>query len=165
MDSIVLAFAIYLIRIKRWQRFEWTIIVCMFLRHAMNAFHVTNKFEESFEFETSSYILWFSISATLGPIYHWIYASQYLKTSFLTRGIVKKAILLFQRHKTDIENNSETISYWSDFVSQHGSIDEAMNLEKARAKAIRRNFFFIDIILMAILPCIEGLPLYVYDFP
>ena len=31
---------------------------------------------------------------SLGPMSHWIYASQYMKTCFLTKSIVKKALLI-----------------------------------------------------------------------
>ena len=105
---------------------------------------------------------YFLFTTSLSLTYHWIYASQYLKTRFLTSGIVNRAVLLFQRHKTVIENSYETTSQWSDFVSSHSSIDAAMKHEKARAQKIDKIFLFIDIILMALIPTIGGLLLPVY---
>ena len=32
--TVILGLAIYFIKIKRCQRFEWTIIICMFLKYA-----------------------------------------------------------------------------------------------------------------------------------
>ena len=37
MDVIILGLAIYFLVRKRWQRFEMTILVCMFFKHFSNA--------------------------------------------------------------------------------------------------------------------------------
>ena len=63
-----------------------------------------------------------SILNTLGPISHWIYASQYLKTSFLTEGIAKRAILLVRKNKTVLDKCNQ-ISQWDEFVRKHNQID------------------------------------------
>lgn len=70
------------------------------------------------------YIMWNTLRNTLGPICHWIYASQYLKTCFLTSGIVEKAVLIHERHQTVIEDQylQKTMSY-THFISSHDAID------------------------------------------
>ena len=35
MHVVILCLAIYIIKIKRWSRFEWTILVCMFLKYLL----------------------------------------------------------------------------------------------------------------------------------
>ena len=48
-----------------------------------------------------------TLCSIFGPICHLTYASQYMKTCYLTPGIVKKALLLLERHRTVIENEYE----------------------------------------------------------
>ena len=38
IETIILALAIYFITIKRWQRFEWTILLCMFIKYSFYIF-------------------------------------------------------------------------------------------------------------------------------
>ena len=90
----------------------------------------------------------------LGPIYHWTYASQYLKTCLLTRGILKRAILLFQRNKTVIDEH-DLNSQWFEFVQKNETIDVTLNYEKSRAKKIRKIFLFIDIVMIVMMLCSE----------
>ena len=117
MDIIVLALGIYFIRIKRWQRFELSIVVCMFLKYFLYAFQTTDTYVAlSDKVIIAPYIFTESLLQALGPINHWIYTSQYLKTSFLTRGIVKKAILLYHRNKTVIENEYGRTTTTSEFI-------------------------------------------------
>ena len=53
------------------------------------------------------FVLILTLKDSLGPICHWTYASQYMKTCFLTPSIGKKAQLLLLRHLTVIENEYE----------------------------------------------------------
>ena len=103
MGALILGMAVYFIKIKRWQRFEWTIILCMFLKYAMNPISTTNAYNEWMETSKMHVLVIRSVWPCLGPIYHWIYASQYLKTCLLTRGILRRAILLFKRNKTIVD--------------------------------------------------------------
>ena len=64
-----------------------------------------------------------AVMYTVGPICHWIYASQYIKTCFLTQGIVKKAVLLLERHRTVIGNSYEHTSSFNNFVRKNVAID------------------------------------------
>ena len=92
MDALILALAIYFIIIGRWQRFEWTIVLCMFLKYALYAFMASEAYMEYIKYDSVIYAVIASLNWTLGPICHLIYASQYLKTCFLTNGILKRAI-------------------------------------------------------------------------
>ena len=82
----------------------------------------------------------------LGPFCHWIYASQYLKTCFLTSGIVNKALLLLARHKTVIENEYNRTSLMSDFIRNNDAIDTDIKNERNRSKRIHKTFFMIDLV-------------------
>ena len=98
----------------------------MFLKYAVFAFITTDAHLELIPIGSTRSILVYTFYFSLGPICHWTYASQYLKTCFLTKGIVKRAVLLFQRHKAVIENDYETTSQLDEFVQKHSSIDDAM---------------------------------------
>ena len=95
LQAAVICLAIYLIRMKRWSRFEWTIIVCMFLKCSL---YELSSSETIFEWSVSGStlsVVFCLLEVSLEPICHYIYASQYIKTCFLTKDIVKRAILLF----------------------------------------------------------------------
>ena len=98
MDAVIFGLAIYFIYQKRVQRFEWTIIVCMFSKYTLYA--LQQKLQTNTDNSYYRMMILQYVSSTLGPICHWFYASQYLKTCFLVRGIVERAFLLFQKHKT-----------------------------------------------------------------
>ena len=44
MCAVSIVFAVYFIIIKRWKRFEWTILLCMFIKYAINAYIATEAF-------------------------------------------------------------------------------------------------------------------------
>ena len=69
---------------------------------------------------------------------------------------MKKAILLFQRHRTTISNDYGRAMNLDDFVRSHNDIDKDMRNEKAKTEEIKRVFLTIDIFLMMLLPTIEG---------
>ena len=96
MCTVIIALAVRLIRIKKFSRFEWTIIICMLLKYSMYALGSNFVFFEWLMTNKMLFTVFLTLYFTLGPICHWTYASQYLKTCFLTRGIVKRAILLYQ---------------------------------------------------------------------
>ena len=75
MGAVILGMALYLIKIKRWQRFEWTIILCMFLKYAMNPISTTNAYNEWLETSNIHILVVKSVWFCLSPMYHWIYAS------------------------------------------------------------------------------------------
>ena len=129
----------------------------MQLKYTRYALNENEDFVEWIGTNNMLYTVWFILAEMLGPIYHWTYASQYLKTCFLTKDIIKRAVLLFQRNKTTIVEHGST-QYWNEFVREHNKIDEALKNEKSRTKAIKRVFLFIDITLSLILLSIEGFP-------
>ena len=100
----------------------------MFLKYALYAFQTTDAFTKWYTNDdyTVIFSMYKSLYYMLGPIYHWTYASQYLKTCLLTRGILKKAILLFQRNKTVIDEH-DLNSKWFEFVQKNETIDVTLN--------------------------------------
>ena len=44
MDFLILAFAVYFIINKKWKRFEWTILSCMFVKYTLYAFGTTQTY-------------------------------------------------------------------------------------------------------------------------
>ena len=159
MDALIIALAVYFIKIKRYQWFEWAIIVCLFMKYALYALYALYPEDEFTQLvggpKSALFIILVSLIFTLGPISHMIYTSQYVKTCFLVRGMEKKAVLLFERHKTVIDQYDSTLQ-WKEFVHKHNSIDEMMKQEIARSRKIYKIFLFIDIVLMTLMPCIEG---------
>ena len=126
MLAIILCLAIYIISIKRWSRFEWTIIVCMIIKYTL---YVAATDAIELGKGTVLLVMFASLYSSLGPICHLIYASQYIKTCFLIKGIVKRAILLFQRNNKEIDK-FELSSQWDEFVREHITIDESIKHEK-----------------------------------
>ena len=49
------------------------------------------------------YLIVVSLFWSAGPIAHWTYASQYIKTCVLIPGLVDKVKLLMERHQSAIE--------------------------------------------------------------
>ena len=82
MGAVIICFAVYLIFIKRWNRFEWTIVLCMFMKYALFAFGETDAFKSYDTRILSSkdsfplfYEVYWSLWWTLDCVCHWIYAS------------------------------------------------------------------------------------------
>ena len=65
----------------------------------------------------------YSLNVSTGPVAHWIYASQYMKTCYLVPGLVNKARLLFKRHSITFESEYERTTSVAEFVRQNNSID------------------------------------------
>ena len=65
---VVLAMTIFLVKNKRKERFEWTIIVLMACRYAINA--SANYFSNIQFWNDGSKIILFSLYFGLGPLYH-----------------------------------------------------------------------------------------------
>ena len=61
-------------------------------------------------------IIFYTMNYTLSPIYHWIYASQYLKTCLLVPNLAQKAKLILERHHTAIKNGLDIIASVPEFV-------------------------------------------------
>ena len=93
---------------------------------------------------------------TFGPICHWAYASQYVKTCFLNPSVVKKANLLLGRHLTVIENEYEPTTLVSDFIRQHDLIDADIQKEKRKNKTLGKIFLIIDILITVFIITIEA---------
>ena len=80
MYLVLIPFTIFCFTNGHRQRFELTILIIMFAKYAVYAVR------DTFPYHISS--LWFlaigyTLVNSIGPICHWIYASQYLKTCFL----------------------------------------------------------------------------------
>ena len=75
MDSVILGLAVYFISIKRWQRFEWTMLLCMFVKYAMYGITTTDVYQEWSSSGSVLTIVFWSFYWTLGPVCNWIYAS------------------------------------------------------------------------------------------
>ena len=103
---VLTALTIYFIKIKRWQRFELTILVLMFLKYILAAFTEVFHEREGIFKNNQVVMIYVTFKLTLGPICHWIYASQYTKTFWLTSGIIKKACLLCYKHHKLLESSS-----------------------------------------------------------
>ena len=104
---MVASIVVFLIKHQRKKPFEWTIVVlmtCKYIIYNLSSFEVIKERVEHSPDKEVQYIMWWTIKKTLGPICRWIYVSQYLKTCYLTSGIVNKALLLLKRHQTVIED-------------------------------------------------------------
>ena len=110
-------------------------------------------------YKSLSFVVIFTLTSALGPISHWIYASQYLKTSLLIKELVERAFLLSKKHKAVIDkfDKQDQISQWKNFIQKHNQIDGAMQLEKARTKRVHKIFLFIDISFSLLILSIEGI--------
>ena len=157
---LLLTVAVYFVKNGRNNRFEWTILFFIFLKYTIYILLLLDVVrEEIIKSDTFTFVLG-SLSYTSGPIMHWIYVSQYIKTCCLSTGIVKRAYLLLMRHRTVIDNNYETTSECSDFVRNHMSIDRDMQTERDKSRSVHRIFLVIDILIQISLPVIYGFIMY-----
>ena len=76
-----------------------------------------------------------------------------MMTCFLTKGIVKKAFLIFQRNQAVIEEYTSTKKSL-EIVIMDRNIDREINNENTRVQKVQRRFLIVDIILMALFSCI-----------
>ena len=44
MDAVIITIAVYFIFIKSCKRFEWTILLCMFVKFSLQAFYATDAY-------------------------------------------------------------------------------------------------------------------------
>ena len=152
MHAVIFCLVIYFISIKRWSRFEWTIIVCMTIKYTLFELVTVDDINSWIGEGSSLTIVFMTLYSSLGPICHWVYASQYIKTCFLIKGIVKRAILLFQSNKAVVDKFESSVK-WDKFVCEQITIDEGMQREKSRAKTIQKIFLSTDIFMMAVILC------------
>ena len=82
MMVLAVALTVYFFKIKRRQRFEITILVCIFVKYTC---YMLNQDKRILKLENNSafYVPFYTFATTLGPISHWIFSSQYIKTCFL----------------------------------------------------------------------------------
>ena len=92
---ILFAFFLYLIKLQRGERFEVTILISMATKNA--TFVVLAMYDGIYE-NDFIYLIVVSLFWSAGPIAHWTYASQYIKTCVLIPGLVDKVKLLMERH-------------------------------------------------------------------
>ena len=106
-------------------------------------------------------IFYETLKATLGPTCHWIYASQYTKTLWLTSGIIKKACLVsYKHHKTLGSSSLMQIP----ITLQPHEIEMELNQQKDRSKQIKRVFLIVDTVLIILIPCLQCFMLYLLDY-
>ena len=121
---ILLSFlTMYFVRIKSWQRFEVAILVLMFFKYVLFVFYWTETLQELENQNVSFAVLILSLRTTLGPACHWIYSSQYIKTSFLISSITRKARLLLEGYRTEIDDKFSMRSMSSDDLQKNDIID------------------------------------------
>ena len=123
----------------------------MFLKYSIYIIEEVDLFWESIKRNGWLFIIVFMLSYSLGPISHWTFASQYMKTCFLTKGIVKKACLLLERHQTVIENELEHSNTLNSFFIKHAYIDQEVKNEQAKSNYIQKIFLIIDISFMIVI--------------
>ena len=102
------------------------------------------------------HILFNTLNDFLGPICHMIYASQYLKTYFLSSCIVKKALLLFERHRSVIDTKIVRESNVSDLLSKNYIIDSEIKKERIRSKSVHKIFLVVDSVFVMLMTCTQG---------
>ena len=96
----------YLIYHQHKERFQITIVAVMTLKYTL---HIVRQVMSLNQIQGTNavQVLLYSLDVSTGPISHWIYASQYMKTCCLVPGLVKRARLLLQRHCMTIANEYE----------------------------------------------------------
>ena len=137
-------------------------MVCMFLKYAV---YLTNRINQHYALGFENNMLYHALFNTLNdflsPICHMIYASQYLKTYFLSSCIVKKALLLFERHRSVIDTKIARESNVSDLLSKNSIIDLEIKKERIRSKSIHKIFLIVDTIFVVLMTCTQGTLYYV----
>ena len=103
--------------------------------------------------------MYVTLKLTLGPICHWIYASQYTKAYWLTQGIIKKACLLCYQHHKLLESSS--LRQLASSLQYH-EIETELKTQKARSKMIKRIFLVVDISLMILIVCVQRFLCYAF---
>lgn len=83
---------------------------------------------------------------------HWIYTSQYVKTCLLTQGIVKKALLVYERHQSFIDKEYRPSIPIDVFVRENKSIDMEVKYEKNRKRTVKKIFIAVDIFAVVLIP-------------
>ena len=110
-------FATFLIKNKRGKRFEVSIIISMTLFYVIvvSLRLFGDKIYESLLFATITN----TFQDASGIIAHWTYASQYMKTCMLIPGLLNKARLLLERHKTAIKDEYDPTLPTNEFLRRH----------------------------------------------
>ena len=139
MLLILVALGVKLLSIGRYQRFEMSILFFMLSKYGADLLF-TFLFPDKNNLSGIIFNTLAVCHSALSPASHWMYASQYLKTYYLTAGIVKKANLLLERNRTVIDNEYETTSIMSSFVYKHFAIDAQLKEEKSKSKRIKKIF-------------------------
>ena len=67
---IVIILAIYLIKIKRYKRFEWIIVIVMFINHSLRALITTDSFKIWIYADYTRTVIFWSIFYALMPTLH-----------------------------------------------------------------------------------------------
>ena len=148
--TALLAFLVYFLFRGRRQRFEVTIILVMSIKYAIvMANAILGK--RSADLTKQTQVILLSIQNAAGPIAHWTYASQYMKTCILVPGLVSKAKLLFERHSRTIENEFEGATSVDEFVRLHNEIDRDIKKQNNWYKTVSMAFVVVDFVLYVFL--------------
>ena len=73
----------------------------------------------------------------------------------MTKETLKKALLLFNRHRDFIDDNYNQKAFISELIDQNNPIDAEMKHEKAKSNHVKNVFLWIDIFLSILIPFIE----------
>ena len=96
MYLVLVPLTVYTLIIKRIQLFEITILTLMSLKYAAGFTYQELEWAGSNQLFLQQLAFYLAGKTGLSLVCHWTYASQYLKTFFLTRGITKRAILIYE---------------------------------------------------------------------
>ena len=101
--TALFAFLVYFLFRGRRQRFEVTIILAMSVKYTIHMI-LAIIMKRQIDIDKKTSVLLLSLENAAGPIAHWTYASQYMKTCILIPGLIRKAGLLFESHSKTIKN-------------------------------------------------------------
>ena len=91
-----IAFAVYLYKIKRKSCFDITIVTLLMLK---------------------------TVVIFLGPIVHFLFATQYVKTCLVVPSLVKKAEQILQKHRGAIQNGIEETGSIPELLQANNSVE------------------------------------------
>ena len=141
---IVFLLGVFLIYKGRLKSFEAKILSCMLL-YKLIEFIVAVAEKHGGLGHGFVFIIFTIAMNTLPLIYHWLFASQYLKTCSLMPSFIKKTLMLLQiyQEKTERENKIRPLS--ASFLQRHDDFDLALKLEKQRIERIKRKYRVADL--------------------
>ena len=142
----------YTIKRRKIRRFTMTILLSMFCKYTVWVYYYL--FVDTLQSHKLVSAFLITLASISGPISHWAYASQYMKTCMLIPGLTSRARLLMEKHKNTIENEFEQSLAACEFVRIHKEIDEDIKTEKQRAQKLSLQFVKVDcLVITTLLVC------------